>query len=130
MVRLSLREAKALGIDVGDIKESKYKSRKVTLDGITFPSQKEANKYAELKILQRAGEVIELELQPVFLLLEGHRDKNGKWHRPIKYKADFRVTYKDGKIEVIDTKGYQTPAYRMKKKMLLDRYPGINFLEV
>lgn len=129
MVRLSLKEAKALGIDVGE-KESKYKSRKVTLDGITFPSQKEADKYAELKILQRAGEVARLEMQPEFILQEGYRDGKGKRHRPIKYRADFRVTYRDGRVEVIETKGYRTEAYRMKKKMFLARYPDINFVEV
>jgi hypothetical protein len=130
MVRLSLKEAKALGIDVGDLKESKYHSQKVTLDGITFDSQKEANKYAELRLLQMAGEVTKLELQPEFILQEGYRDGNGKWHRPIKYRADFRVIYRDGRVEVIETKGFKTRDYLIKKKMFLARYPEINFMEV
>lgn len=130
MVRLSLKEAKELGIDVSGITENKYHSRKVTLDGITFPSQKEANKYAELKLLQMAGEVTKLEMQPEFILQEGYRDSNGKWHRPIKYRADFKVSYRGGRVEVIETKGFRTEAYRMKKKMFLARYPEMNFVEI
>lgn len=124
MTRLKTSDAAKLGITA-----SKYSSRKVTLDGITFDSQKEANRYAELKLLERAGEVVKLELQPEFILQEGYRTPAGNYVRPIKYRADFRVTYADGRVVVIDTKGYRTKEYQLKKKLLLYRYPEIEFVE-
>jgi len=108
---------------------SKYKSKKVTVDGITFDSRKEAKKYMDLKLLQMAGEIVSFELQPEFELQPGYRDKDGKWIRPVKYRADFRVVYPGGRVVVIDTKGFRTKDYNIKKKMLLYRYPDIEFVE-
>lgn len=125
MTRLTTQEAKRLGIKP----ESKYHSHKVELDGHTFDSRKEAHRYAELKLLLRAGEIINLELQPEFVLQEGFRHAGGKWYRPITYRADFRITYPDGRQVVIDTKGYPTTEYRLKKKLLLKLYPDIDFRE-
>jgi len=125
MTRLTKRQARALGIEV----KSKYHSRKETVDGITFDSRKEANRYRELCILKRAGEVVGIELQPEFVLQEGFRH-NGKWHRPITYRADFRVTYADGRVEVEDVKGMRTDTYKLKKKLLLAKYEGLIFKEV
>lgn len=99
------------------------------MDGITFDSAKEARKYEELKLLQRAGEVVEIELQPEFELQPGYRTPDGNYVRPIRYRADFRVTYKDGRVVVIDTKGYRTKEYLLKKKMLLYQHPDIEFME-
>ena len=82
------------------------------------------------KLLKKTGEIVDFELQPEFVLQEGFKDMKGKWHRAIKYRADFRVIYPDGKVEVIDCKGYHTPVYKIKKKLLLKRYPEINFKEV
>ena len=125
MTRLTKRQARALGIEV----PNKYHSRKEVVDGITFDSRKEANRYRELCILKRAGEVVDIELQPEFVLQEGFR-YNGKWHRPIVYRADFRVIYADGRVEVEDVKGMRTEAYKLKKKLLLAKYPDIVFMEV
>ena len=130
MTRISIAEAKKLGIDLPkDIQNRKYKNQKPVIDGITFDSQKEANYYCELKIQKRAGEVKDFELQPEFILQEEFRDKNGNWHHAIKYRADFKVIYQDGREEIIDNKGHKTQVYRIKKKMLLKRYPNINFRE-
>lgn len=127
MTRLSKAQARRLGINLPPA--SKYRSRKTEVDGITFDSRKEANKYCELKMLKQAGMITDFELQPEFELQPGYRDKNGKWVRPIKYIADFRVHYPDGRVVVIDTKGYKTKEYQLKKKMLLYRYPDIEFVE-
>ena len=54
-------------------------------------------------------------------------DLNGKRIRPITYKADFKVIYKDGHEEVIDVKGKLTEEFKIKRKMLLYRYRDINF---
>ena len=134
MTRISHAQARAMGLEKKKpkkpqrVSESKYHSRKVELDGNTFDSQKEAGRYAELKLLLRAGEILKIELQPEFVLQEGFRH-NGKWHRPIAYRADFRITYPDGRQVVIDTKGFKTPEYRLKLKLLLKRYPEIEFRE-
>lgn len=56
--------------------------------------------------------------------------REGKTVRAIKYVADFVVTLADGTREVVDTKGYKTPEYKLKKKLLLYKYPGIIFKEV
>lgn len=101
--------------ELAPIKESKYRNRRVEADGYLFDSQKEANKYAELKLLKQVGEVVRLELQPAFCLQDGYKDDVGKFVMPIIYKADFRVTYRDGKVEVIDTKGFKTKEYKLKR---------------
>lgn len=138
MTRLSDAELKRLGVKMaGETNprggsKNKYKNKKIELDGITFDSQKEAKRYSELKLLKLAGEVEEFELQPSFELNPGFRDKNGKWHRPIVYRADFWVTYPDGRQVVIDikaSKDFQTKEYRIKKKLLLYKYPELVFQE-
>ncbi|QTL96542.1 DUF1064 domain-containing protein [Iocasia frigidifontis] len=132
MTRISIAQAKKMGIDIPEELERqarKFKNMKPVVDGITFDSQKEANYYCELKIQKRVGEIKDFELQPEFILQEGFRDSSGKWHHPIKYRADFRVKYPDEKEEIVDTKGHKTKVYRIKKKMLLKKYPEINFKE-
>jgi len=105
----------------------KYNAKATEIDGIRFDSRKEAEKYQELKLLQRAGEIKNIELQPKFLLQEAFK-RNGKKYRAITYTADFRVTWKDGTVEVIDTKGYRTQVYRLKKKLFLAKY-DVKFTE-
>lgn len=136
MTRISWREAVRLGLvkpeEVPKEEKHKYNARKTEVNGIVFASQKEANYYAGLLLLQRAGEVTEIELQPRFLLKAGFK-RGLKRIRPIYYVADFRVTYKDGHQEVVDVKSsaaFQTQVYRLKKKLLLDKYPEIDFREV
>lgn len=108
---------------------SKYKSRRITIDGITFDSRAEANYYSRLKLLQRAGEVVAFELQPTYVLQEGF--KRGKRKvQPITYKADFLVTYADGRQEIVDVKGVRTPVYLLKKKLFEYRYPNLEIVEV
>ncbi|MEG6615368.1 DUF1064 domain-containing protein [Peptococcaceae bacterium 1198_IL3148] len=129
MTRISRKEARKLGISLPQLKKSKYGSRKVEVDGITFDSKKEANKYCELKMLKAAGKIAGFNLQPEFELQPGYHDKNGKWIKPIKYRADFEVFYPDGRVVVIDTKGFKTKEYLLKKKMLLYRYLNLEFVE-
>ena len=49
---------------------TKYNNKKVVLNGITFDSQKEARRYRDLSLLERAGEIKSLELQKAFILAE------------------------------------------------------------
>lgn len=105
---------------------SKYYNRKTEVDGYLFDSKKESERYTELKLLERAGEISELELQPKFVLLEGFRDRGGKWRRPITYTADFRYI-ENSDVVVEDTKGMKTDIFRLKEKLFRHRYPDIDF---
>ena len=100
----------------------KYKNVKTTVDGITFDSRKEAARYCNLKLLQKAGEISELELQPRYPLTV-----NGVI--VATYIADFRYV-KKGFINytVEDVKGVKTPVYRLKKKLMKAIYK-IDILE-
>ena len=109
-------------------KVSKYRARYVDVDNIRFDSRKEANKYNELKLLKMAGEILDFELQPEFELQPAFRDKRGKLIKPIKYRADFKVIYKDKSVVYIDTKGFETEVFKLKAKMLKFKYPDINFV--
>lgn len=110
-------------------KKRKYKNKIVHLDGKRFDSQKEAQYYSELKMLKKKGIVKKIELQPKFVLQEGF-NKNGERHRPISYIADFRVTYSDGSVEIIDVKGTKTNVYKLKKKLFEFKYPELTIKEV
>jgi hypothetical protein len=107
---------------------SKYNAIKTIIDGITFDSKKEAQRYAELKLLERAGIITELQLQPTYILQEAF-DAGCVKIRAIKYRGDFRYI-EDGKVVVEDTKGFRTKEYLLKRKLFLAKYPEIDFREV
>ena len=107
---------------------NKYRNRFMRVDGMLFRSQKEAKRYVDLKLLQKAGKIEKLECQrsyelapPVLIL--------GKRHRALRYVADF--VYRDlshGGVIVEDSKGVRTPTYRIKKHLMKHVY-GIDVLE-
>ena len=106
---------------------NKYKNKKVVIDNILFDSKKEANYYTYLKLLQNAGKIKNLELQKKFVLQDKF-NLNGKTHRAITYVADF--VYEDEKgMHIVDTKGYRTEVYKIKKKLFAKKY-GIEIEEV
>ena len=106
---------------------SKYKNKKVVVDNILFDSKKEANYYIKLKILKDAGKISGLRLQEKFVLQPSFK-LNGKTYRAITYVADF--VYKDDKgMHVVDTKGYRTETYKIKKKLFMKKF-GIEIEEV
>lgn len=88
----------------------KFKAQKTTVDGVQFASKKESKRYSILKLLERAGEISGLTLQPEFVLSVND-------HLICKYIADFTYTEK-GKVIVEDVKGFKTREYRLKKKLL------------
>lgn len=110
---------------------SKYRAVKTKVDGITFDSKKEAQRYIELKLLESTGEIDELDLQPKFKLMKGFRYKNKKI-RDIDYIADFRYTdVKTGKRIVEDVKGVKTDVYKIKMKLFLNIFGNdYDFYEV
>ncbi|MDD6906583.1 MAG: DUF1064 domain-containing protein [Finegoldia magna] len=101
---------------------SKYRAKKAEVDGIKFDSKREAERYCELKLLEKAKEIRNLELQPRFLLQDKFKDKMGTTHRKIEYVADFMYVDKDDKKIVEDVKGVMTDVYKLKKKLFLKIY--------
>lgn len=104
----------------------KYHNSKTVIDGIEFDSKLEAERYAQLKILERAGAIKGLELQPSFELLPSFK-KNGKTWRKTVYKADFRYILCEGdRIIIEDVKGSTaviTDVFRLKQKLFEYKYP-------
>jgi len=101
---------------------NKYGAIKTTVDGITFDSKHEAQRYTELVLLLKEHEITNLCLQPIYEIRV-----NGK--HVCNYIADFRYTARDGKEIVEDAKGVKTPVYRLKKKLVKAIY-GIDIVEV
>ena len=108
-------------------KPRKYGNHPVTVDGHTFPSKKEADRYCELKMLQRAGIISNLQIQVKYNLSKTTKVGNETLGR-CDYIADFVYTKGEETI-VEDTKGYRTKDYIVKRKWLYDKY-GILIHEV
>lgn len=125
----------------------KYNNKKITLDGITFDSQKEACRYRELKLLERAGKISVLRLQVKFELIpaqyektaarytrgpkEGQYKRGKLLERECAYIADFVYIDENGEKVVEDTKSKATKTkdYIIKRKLMLHRH-GIKIREV
>lgn len=109
---------------------TKYNNKKITVDGQKFDSKKEANRYKELRLLEKAGAIHDLRMQVKFTLIPAQRDgATGKVvERECSYKADF-VYEEDRKTVVEDVKGFRTKEYVIKRKLMLWRY-GIRIREV
>lgn len=112
----------------------KYKNRKIIVDGIKFDSKKEAARYKELKMLEKAGIIHDLKRQVKYVLIpaqygrtdevyikgnnKGKLKKGQLIERECAYYADF-VYYRDGWQIVEDTKGMRTAEYIIKRKLML-----------
>lgn len=108
---------------------NKYGNTKVSRYGRTFDSKHEAGRYAELKLLERAGKISDLKTQVAYLLIPAQYDEKHRCiERKASYIADF-VYVQDGKIVVEDAKGVKTDVYKLKKKMML-YFHGIRIKEV
>ena len=87
------------------------------MNGIRFDSVKEARRYVDLNLLQRAGQIQDLQIQVPFILIPKQKDSKGRVIREVKYIADFVYMEKGRKI-VEDVKGYRTKEYQIKKKLM------------
>lgn len=94
---------------------SKYRAQPVYVDDIRFHSRKEARRYTELKLLERVGQISELELQPKFPF-------HLKGDLMFTYKADFRYKRSSGETIIEDVKGFRTALYKLKKKVIEKEY--------
>jgi hypothetical protein len=95
------------------VSRSKYKAQPTVIDGIRFASKKEGNRYTELKMMERGNLISDLKLQqPIKCVVNGIQ--------VCKYVSDF--SYYDREKNAIifeDAKGYKTPIYNLKKKLVL-----------
>lgn len=121
--------------------KNKYQSKKTTVDGVRFDSKKEARRWQELRLLEKAGKISDLKRQVKFVLIPAQRDPDTKGprggiikgrllERECSYIADF--TYKipeSRKLIVEDTKGMRTTDYIIKRKLMLYVH-GIRIHEV
>lgn len=99
---------------------NKYHARKATVDGITFDSRREADRYLVLKSMEEDGAIEDLRRQVRYELVPAF-DVDGKHYRPVYYVADF-VYVEGGKEVVEDVKGMVTDVYRLKSKLFARRY--------
>lgn len=113
--------------------KSKYRAKPTVVDGIRFASMKEAKRYQELKLLERAGAIRDLKLQPKFPMCVWPNAFIVDVDTPktiATYVADFSYYDVAGRDIVIeDVKGFKTPVYRLKKKMVEAQY-GVEIREV
>lgn len=115
-------------------RKSKYGAEKVVVDGLTFDSKKEANRYRELKILEKIGEITNLQMQVKYVLIPAQREPDtvgkrggiikGKLiEREVSYIADFVYTDVNGNRVVEDVKGYRGggayEVFKIKRKLML-----------
>ena len=113
---------------------NKYHNKTVIVNGMEFDSQKEADRWRELSLLQRAGEIKDLSRQVKYQLLAPQRDEHGKViEQAVDYIADFQYRDKNGKIVVEDVKGMKKGSayaiFVIKRKLMLREY-GIRIREV
>lgn len=99
-------------------KPSKYGNRTVTRGGEKFDSAKEARRYGELVLLERAGQISNLERQVRFELIPAQYIGKKCVERAVHYVADF-VYMEDGRKVVEDAKGFRTKDYILKRKLML-----------
>ena len=135
------------------MKKNKLNNKKITIDGIEFPSIREGKRYSELKLLLKAGKISNLELQKRYELIPAHKEtieiggvyktgpKKGQpktkefcFERSLNYIADF-VYEENGETVVEDAKGYRNPSsatyakFVIKRKLMLHKF-GIKVREV
>ena len=126
-------------------RSTKYRNRKCVIDGISFDSKKEANRYKELSVLLKQGIISDLRLQVKYELIPCQREASTEIYKkgahkgeckpgkviehPCYYVADFDYYTSDGIHVVEDTKGFRTHDYIIKRKLMLYIH-GIRIKEI
>lgn len=111
---------------------SKYGNKMAVEQGIAFDSKAEAARYKELLLLESAGQIEDLTLQPSYELQAAFRDTHGRRHAAIRYVGDFGYTEVldpdsvQGRAVVEDVKGARTAVFLLKEKMFRFKYPHID----
>lgn len=117
-----VKQKKILLKDMVKTTYNKYGNKKVQYKGIKFDSKKERDYYIILEQYLKLGKIKNLKLQESYELIPTYQI-NGKTVRKTTYKADFSyITTKDDKLHIVDTKGFRTDVYKLKKKMFEYKY--------
>ena len=106
-------------------KRNKFNAKKTTVDGIVFASKRESEYYLIYKSMLQHGEIVSLERQPRYEIIP----KFGK-ERAAYYTPDFRLTYPDGRVVVVEVKGKATRDYILRRKLFKLANPDVEFMEV
>ncbi len=101
--------------------KSKYHNKKVQWRGEEFDSIREKNRYAELLLLQRTGQIRDLQRQTRFELIPTQKKPGEKTETKCSYIADF-VYIENGQMVVEDCKGFRTEVYKIKRKLMIEKY--------
>lgn len=111
---------------------TKYHAQKTVIDGITFASRLEGERYQQLRLLEKAGDIGDLKLQPELQIMEGWIDpETGEKHRSRFYVGDFKYLDIRNHCWVIeDTKGVETTEFRLKWEYVQSEYPQYVFRKV
>ena len=105
---------------------NKYKNKKTQVDMYVFDSKLESMRYKQLALLEKVGEIKNLQMQVKFELQEAFT-KNKKHHRAITYTADFMYfDNRSGQVIVEDTKGMKTDVFKIKQKLFEYKYPTLS----
>ena len=107
-------------------KRSKYGNKRVVIDGITFDSQAEGDRWVQLRALEASGSISNLRRQVRYELAPAVKVQ-GRKRPPIRYIADFEYE-KDGKTVTEDKKGFKTEIYKLKRHLMMAVH-GIEVLE-
>lgn len=111
--------------------QSKYKAQKTEYNGVIYDSKKEAQRASELSVMEKLGIISHVQRQVKFVLVPAQREpdivgakggiKKGKViERELSYIADFvYIDEQSGQTIVEDTKGFRTPEYKIKRKLML-----------
>jgi len=109
------------------MRSGKYNAKRIQIDGTWFASTKEGMRYLDLKMMQKAGKIRDLKLQPEFVICESVI-LDGRKYPARKYKADFYYITDDNREVVEDCKGFKTQIYRLKRQLVKSLH-GIEVLE-
>lgn len=93
---------------------NKYRAKKVTVDGIKFDSKREAARYGELLLLEKAGKIRELKVHPTYKLENANGAIKFKSGRVAKYTPDFSYFEPGRGVVVEDVKGVMTQAANLR----------------
>lgn len=111
----------------GSAKNNKYRNKTTWYDGLLFQSQKELDDYLDHKRLLMAGEIAGFLWQGVLVLVEGGSTKK---ESAVTYRPDIVVFNNDGTYEFREDKGKKTKDYRIKEKIIRNKFPKLKFKEV
>ncbi len=95
-------------------KRHKYNAKATEVDGYKFDSKAEANYYTLLKVQEIEGSIVGMLRQVPLHLAPG-----------VTYRMDFLIFYSDGTCEGVEVKGFETPEWKIKKKLIEKEYPWL-----